>query len=52
MATAWQPDDEREATHVTLSPEALAVLERAKRLRTSERDCLVFPGLGGRQLSD
>lgn len=37
---------------VTLSPEALAVLERAKRLRTSAKDCLVFPGTGGRKLSD
>lgn len=37
---------------VTLSPEALAVLTQAKKLRTSEKDCLVFPGSGGRQLSD
>jgi integrase len=37
---------------VTLSPEALAILEKAKRWRRSEKDCLVFPGNGGRQLSD
>ena len=37
---------------ITLSPEAVAVLERAKRLRTSDKDCLVFPGKGGKQLSD
>jgi len=37
---------------VTLSAEALAILERAKKLRTSQKDCLVFPGAGGKQLSD
>ena len=37
---------------VTLSPEALAVLERAALRRNSKKDCLVFPGTGGRQLSD
>ncbi|MCP5389160.1 MAG: integrase arm-type DNA-binding domain-containing protein [Novosphingobium sp.] len=37
---------------VTLSPEALAILERAKALRTSDKDCLVFPGKGGKQQSD
>jgi integrase len=37
---------------VTLSPEALGVLERARRRRTSHKDCLVFPGVGGKQLSD
>jgi integrase len=37
---------------VTLSPEALAILERSKGLRTSQKDCFVFPGTGGRQLSD
>lgn len=37
---------------VTLSPEALAILERAKEWRTSERDCRVFPGKAGKKLSD
>ncbi|AKM06116.1 transposase [Pelagerythrobacter marensis] len=37
---------------VTLSPQALAVLERAKALRTCSRDSLVFPGKGGAPLSD
>ena len=37
---------------VTLSPQALAVLERAKALRTCTRDCLVFPGKSGKPLSD
>lgn len=37
---------------VTLSPEAVRVLERVKRRRTSRKDCLVFPGAAGRQLSD
>jgi integrase len=37
---------------VTLSPEALGILERASRLRTSDKDCFVFPGMGGRHMSD
>lgn len=37
---------------VTLSPEAVAILERAAALRTVEGNCLVFPGKGGRKLSD
>ncbi|RIV75667.1 tyrosine-type recombinase/integrase [Pelagerythrobacter aerophilus] len=37
---------------VTLSPQALAILARAKALRTCSRDCLVFPGKGGAPLSD
>jgi integrase len=37
---------------VTLSPEAVAVLERARRWRTSEKDCFVFPGTKGKPLSD
>lgn len=41
-----------EAHTVTLSPEALAILERAKALRTTQKDCPVFPGAGGRRLSD
>lgn len=41
-----------EAHTVTLSSESLAVLERAKVLRTTERDCLVFPNRSGEQLSD
>lgn len=37
---------------ITLSPAAVAVLNRAKGLRTTLADALVFPGSGGRQLSD
>ena len=37
---------------VTLSPEALAILERAQAYRSSDADCLVFPGKGGRRMSD
>lgn len=37
---------------VTLSPEARAALDRSKRFRTTLKDCLVFPGTGGRQMSD
>jgi integrase len=37
---------------VTLSPEAIAVLRRAEKLRMTTRDCLIFPGVGGRQMSD
>jgi len=37
---------------VTLSDEAMAVLERAKALRTTKADCLIFPGSAGRQMSD
>lgn len=41
-----------EAHSVTLSPEALAILERARLWRTVEADCHVFPGKGGKRLSD
>lgn len=37
---------------VTLSAEAIAVLEQAQHLRTTTKDCLVFPSKGGKQLSD
>lgn len=37
---------------VTLSDEAVAILRRAERFRASSKDCRVFPGLGGRQMSD
>ena len=37
---------------ITLSPEAISILERAKLLRTSQKDGPVFPGKGGKQLSD
>ncbi len=37
---------------ITLSPEALAILDRAKRLRTMQHDCPIFPGVRGGQLSD
>lgn len=41
-----------EAHTITLSPEAVEILERAKRWRTIEADCHVFPGKGGKRLSD
>lgn len=41
-----------EAHTVTLSPEAIAVLERAKALRKIKADCLVFPGKAGAMMSD
>jgi integrase len=41
-----------EAHVVTLSPAALAVLKRTQVLRTTLADALVFPGSGGRPLSD
>ena len=37
---------------VTLSPAAIAVLGRAKKLRTTLSDAVLFPGSGGRILSD
>ncbi|NYH95940.1 integrase [Novosphingobium marinum] len=37
---------------VTLSPDAVAVLKRAQALRTTLKDCLVFPGKSGNPLSD
>lgn len=37
---------------VTLSPQAVAILKRAGQLRTTVADAPVFPGTGGRQLSD
>lgn len=37
---------------VTLSSAAIAVLRQAEKMRTSLADSLVFPGTGGRQLSD
>jgi integrase len=37
---------------VTLSPAAIAVLNRAKKLRTTLADAAIFPGSGGRMLSD
>lgn len=40
------------AHDVTLSPAALAILGRAKALRTTLKDAPVFPGSGGRKLSD
>lgn len=42
----------KRAHSVTLSSDALAILKRAERLRTTLADCLVFPGKGGRELSD
>ncbi len=40
------------AHDVTLSPAAIALLVRAKALRTTLKDAPVFPGTGGRKLSD
>lgn len=37
---------------VTLSPAAVAVLMQAAKLRTTLADCLIFPGSGGRPMSD
>lgn len=37
-----------EAHSVTLSPQALGILDRAKALRTTKRDCLIFPGARGK----
>lgn len=37
---------------VTLSPEALVILDKAKRYRGAGPDPLVFPGKGGKSLSD
>jgi integrase len=42
----------REAHTVTLNAPAIALLKQAQRLRTTLADCLVFPGVGGRQQSD
>jgi len=42
----------RTAHEVTLNEAALAVLEQAKKLRTTEADALIFPGKGGKPLSD
>lgn len=40
------------AHDVTLSPAAVALLVRAKALRSTIKDAPVFPGAGGRKLSD
>jgi integrase len=37
---------------ITLSDEAIEILRRAERMRVNQRDCLVFPGTAGRQMSD
>lgn len=37
---------------VTLSCAAVAVLKQAMKLRTTLVDCLIFPGVGGRLMSD
>ena len=37
---------------VTLSPAALDILKRARSLRTTTQDALIFPGKGGAPLSD
>jgi integrase len=41
-----------QAHTITLSNEAVDVLRRAERMRSTKRDCLVFPGTAGRQMSD
>ncbi|WP_198143420.1 tyrosine-type recombinase/integrase [Qipengyuania citrea] len=43
---------ERAAHTVTLSPQAVEVLERARAWRVNAKDCLVFSGAGGRRMSD
>lgn len=42
----------RMAHEVTLNETALDVLEQAKKLRTTQNDALIFPGKGGKSLSD
>lgn len=42
----------REAHDVTLSPVAIALLERAAAFRTDTEDCLIFPGARGNAISD
>jgi integrase len=42
----------REPHVVTLSPAAIAVIESAAKLRTTTADAVIFPGAGGRALSD
>jgi integrase len=42
----------RRAHIVTLSASAIDVLRTAEALRSSKSDALVFPGQGGKQLSD
>jgi integrase len=37
---------------VTLSDEAVSILKRAAEMRTTKADCLIFPGKGGKMLSD
>lgn len=37
---------------VTLSKSAIALLRQAEKLRTTLADCLIFPGVGGKQLAD
>ena len=44
--------NERAAHTVTLSPQAVEVLERARAWRVNAKDCLVFSGAGGRRMSD
>lgn len=42
----------KKAHTVTLSDDAIAVLRKVEKYRTTLKDCLVFPGSGGRQMSD
>lgn len=42
----------RKAHTVTLSPEAISLIEEMKPYRASSNDCLVFGGKGGKLLSD
>ncbi len=41
-----------QAHTITLSSDAVAILARAAKFRTSLSDALVFPGVGGRSMSD
>ena len=42
----------REEHAVALSGEAVAVLQRTAKMRSTSADCLIFPGKGGKPLSD
>lgn len=42
----------RTAHEVTLNEAAIALLRQAEKLRTSQADVLIFPGKGGKPLSD
>lgn len=55
-AALWRRPGElmksRTPHEVTLNPAAVVLLERAALLRTTQADALIFPGKGGKPLSD